>query len=501
MPRTTGTKAQRDEIRLALGEFGAGTDMIAAELQRRFGLRPREAFRQAHGWTQDQVAAKLGVRGSELAACTGARISDYERWPFGGRRPTVATLAALATIYETSASSLVDLDDLANMPPTDRIFLGKSLEARRPDVPEPPREIRHVRDQFQGIPLSQRVRLENETDLVIAVTERVQDFGSWSESSNVGPTTLEDIAASTRRIARDYLSEPPLAVYGRAGALADRVFWYLQTGHQPLEESRELYRWAGYLCSLLAWMAGDLGHPAAAESQIRTAWTCTEPASDPTLRAWVLSTMSKIYLWDQRYEEAASAAARGFEYQSQGTAAVMLACQEADAWAEIGASDSAKAALKKAEEARQGAGQDVVGGLFACNPLRQHNYSGSVQLRVGNPSGAIEHANAALLAARHETAPAYGTVAQVRIWAAAAHLASTTEKQSGSNGVEGAEEVLRPVLALPPEQRLDTVVRRLRSVGRILASSAPLQRSLPARRLYSDINSFCVGGSTPQLPA
>jgi hypothetical protein len=180
---------------------------------------------------------------------------------------------------------------------------------------------------------------------------------------------------------------------------------------------------------------------------------------------------------------------------------VMLACQEADAWAEIGARDPAKDALQKAEEARQGASQDVVGGLFACNPLRQHNYSGAVQLRIGNPSSAIEHANEALLAANHETAPAYGTVAQVRIWAAAAQLASAADQQASSNGIEGAAEFLKPVLALPPEQRLDTVVRRLRGVGRVIASSASLQRSLPAKKLYSEINSFCLDRSAPQLPA
>ncbi|MEU7905914.1 helix-turn-helix transcriptional regulator [Actinoplanes sp. NPDC049118] len=501
MSRTTGTKAERDDVRLALGGFGASVGVVAAELQRRFGLRPREAFRQAHDWTQDQAASKLNALGTELAAFTGARISDYERWPFGGRRPSVAVLSTLADVYETSTSSLVDLDDLANMPPGDRAVLGPSLKAHRPAAPGPAREVDHGRERPQGIPLSQRVRLENETDLVIAVTERVQDFGSWSESTNVGPTTLDDIAASTRRIARDYLSQPPLAVYGRAGALADRVFWLLQTGHQPLEQSRELYRWAGYLCSLLAWMAGDLGHPAAAESQIRIAWTCAEPAADPTLRAWVQSTMSKIYLWDQRYEEAASAAARGFEYAPQGTAAIMLACQEADAWAEIGAGDLAEAALRKAEEARQHASQDVVGGLFACNPLRQHNYAGAVQLRIGNSADAIDHANAALSAADSEAAPAYGTVAQVRIWAATAHLKSASDQLIGPNGVEGAAEILGPVLALPPEQRLDTVVRRLRGVGRLLGSNPSLRGSLPAKSLHSEISSFCLTGSTPQLPA
>jgi transcriptional regulator with XRE-family HTH domain/tetratricopeptide (TPR) repeat protein len=489
--RTTGTKAQRDNVREALCGYGAGSVAIAAELQRRFGLRPRDAFRQAHGWTQEQVAARLNADGSGAATFTGARVSDYERWPFGGRRPTLTALSALAKVFGTEASSLVDMDDLGAMPSADRSALTVTTDGRASGTVEPARSLPTVRDLSYALPLNRMGELD-ETDLVTAVTERTQAFGAWSESSNVGPVTLDDIAALTRRIARDYLTEPPLAVYSRAGLLADRVFRLLQTGRQQPDQTQELYTWAGYLCSLLAWMAGDLGHPAAAESQARTAWTCTEPAGDPTLRAWVLSTMSKIYLWDQRFEEAADAAARGVAERPLGSAAVMLACQEADAWAEIGAHEQAQAALTKAEQARQNAGPDSVGGLLACGVIRQHNYTGSVLLRIGQPADAIGHAEAALEEAKHDRNAAYGTTAQLRIWAAAAHL--------GASSVDGAAEVLQPVLALPAEQRLDTLIRRLRGVGRIITTDATIRTSVQGRELNAAITDFCASGGIRQLP-
>jgi len=203
--------------------------------------------------------------------------------------------------------------------------------------------------------------------------------------------------------------------------------------------------------------------------------------------------MSKIYLWDQRFEEAAAAAARGVAEGPAGSAAVMLARQEADAWAEIGAHQQARAALTKATQARQTADTDSVGGLFACGVIREHNYTGAVLLRVGQPADAIGHAEVALNEARRDQSAAYGTMAQLRIWAAAAHLSASS--------VDGAAEVLRPVLALPAEQRLDTLVRRLRDVGRLIVGDAAIRTSAPARELHAAITEFCASGSTRQLPA
>jgi transcriptional regulator with XRE-family HTH domain/tetratricopeptide (TPR) repeat protein len=498
--RTTGTKAERDGIRLTLGSLGASPAIIAAELQRRFGLRPREAFRQAQGWTQDQVAARLNAAGTGAATYTGARVSDYERWPFGGRRPSITVLRSLGRIYETDVSRLVDLDDLESMPESETRALVQSPEAH-----PPPAKLVHVErpgniiGQHPALDLS--TTMHSEMDLVMAVTERTQEFGSWSESSNVGPLTLADIAANTKRIAQDYLTDPPAVVYARAAQQADRVFRLLQTGRQHLDQTKELYRWAGYLCTLLAWMAGDLGQQAAAETQARTAWACTEPAADATLRAWVLSTMSKIYLWDQRFEDAADAAARGFAIAPKGTAAIMLACQEADAWAEIGAGDRATTALERVEEAHQQNERDEVGGLLHCGDLRKHNYTGSVLLRIGKPLDAIQRADAALQSAKADSFPAYGTLAQVRIWAATAHLQVAAKSEPGSPGIDGAAELLSPVLSIPVEKRLDTVVRRLREVSRFISSTPALDASRPGQQLRSDIIDFCTTGSIRQISA
>lgn len=200
MARTTGTKSQRDNVRQTLDGLGMDTAMVAVELQRRFGLRPRDAFRQAHGWTQEQVSSRLNAAGTGAATFTGARISDYERWPFGGRRPSLAVLAALAGLFGTDASCLVDMDDLAAIPDTDRAALA--LPPNRP-VPEPANQIllvRATREMRYDVPFNRMAELD-ETDLVIAMTERAQAFGAWSESSNLGSMTLADIADSTRRIA------------------------------------------------------------------------------------------------------------------------------------------------------------------------------------------------------------------------------------------------------------------------------------------------------------
>ena len=491
MPRTTGTKVERDEIRHAMTRLGATPAAVAVELQRRFGLRPREAYRQAHGWTQDAVAAQLNASSTGSAAYTGARISDYERWPVGGRRPTLPALMALATAFGTTPTALVDLDDLAAMPEAERALLLRSAPAASAETPySPPLAI----SGENGHNVRWNVGdLLDETELILAVTERTAEFGAWAESSNVGPMTLDDVAATTRRIATDYLTQSPVPIYARTGLLADRVFRLLQTGHQHPDQTRDLYTWAGYLCTLLAWMAGDLGHHAAAESQARTSWMCAEMVGDDTLRAWVLSTMSKVHLWDQRYEDAAAVAARGLAQAPNGTASVMLACQEADAWAEIGAAEPALEALGRAEDARQRAGSDAVGGLLACGEIRHHNYAGAVLLRIGQPVDAIRHADQALAAAAGDSTVAYGTISQIRIWAASAHIAA--------NSLDGAVEVLNPVLELPTEQRLDTVARRLREVDRLIGSNRTLRASPEARGLQAAIREFCTGSVSRQLPA
>ncbi|MGW7208420.1 XRE family transcriptional regulator [Streptomyces sp. NPDC054837] len=293
---------------------------------------------------------------------------------------------------------------------------------------------------------------------------------------------LEQLMAETRTLAMDYLTSDPVLLFGRTRTLRDRVFALLE-GHQYPRQSADLYLAAGYLCGLLAWMSSDLGQLHDADTQGRTAWLCAELAGHDDLRAWVLSTRSKVAFWDRRFREAINFARRGTAYRTRGTVAVMLACQEADAWSELGAQEEALEALARAEDARaKQTSEDDIGGIFACQPARQENYAAAVQLRVGHPADALRAADTALVLLNVQPVRAYGTEAQIHISQAAAHLAT--------GEVDGAREALAPVLALPPDQRLAPVAHRLGELCSGLGRSSAGRRS--AVGLRQAIEAFCV---------
>ena len=70
--RQKGFKAELDGLRERMRCLGFGYDEIAAEVSRRYRMRPREAYRLAWGWTLDQTAARFNER---------AAREDPVRWP------------------------------------------------------------------------------------------------------------------------------------------------------------------------------------------------------------------------------------------------------------------------------------------------------------------------------------------------------------------------------------------------------------------------------------
>ncbi|MEW2117665.1 XRE family transcriptional regulator [Streptomyces sp. NPDC005474] len=328
------------------------------------------------------------------------------------------------------------------------------------------------------------------TDLVRLAADESATWAQWAEATNVGDIALEQLMAEARALASDYLTSEPITLFVRTRALRDRVFALLE-GHQYPRQSTDLYVAAGYLCGLLAWMSSDLGQLRNADTQGRTAWLCAELAGHNDLRAWVLSTRSKVAFWDGRLREAIKFARHGATYRTTGSVAVLLACQEADAWSELGAQEEALAALALAEHARAAvSGGDEIGGIFACQPARQENYAAAVQLRIGRPADALRSADNALALLAVQPVRAYGTEAQIHISQAAAHL---------TNGeADGALEALAPVLALPPNHRLEPVTRRLNelcvSIGR------PYSSGTATVGLRQAVEEFCVD-SAPRHPA
>jgi transcriptional regulator with XRE-family HTH domain len=126
-------KAEIDAARERMRGLGFGCDQIAAELGRRYKLRPRKAYRIAYGWTQQEAAARLNARAAEQgsdpngqASLTGSHLCDHEQWPYGGRRPSMSLLMLMATVYGTNVANLLDLADHQHLPPGDRLILHHS---------------------------------------------------------------------------------------------------------------------------------------------------------------------------------------------------------------------------------------------------------------------------------------------------------------------------------------------------------------------------------------
>ncbi|MEU4229606.1 helix-turn-helix transcriptional regulator [Nonomuraea sp. NPDC026600] len=467
----SGSRAQREALREEMLARGCRHADIAAEMRARWQMRPREAWRHAYGWTLQQLADRVNVpaaSGPDGALATDASlVGKWEKWPQGGRRPTARALVLLAEVFGCEVDELLDLDDRRELPDVELRLIS------RPDsVAEPP--------AATTAEPAEQVLSASTAEFVHHAAAESATWAQWAEASNVGDIALEQLLSDTRALASSYLSGDPLTVFGAVRALRDRVFSLLE-GRQYPRQSTDLYAVAGYLCALLAWISSDLGQIRDADTQGRTAWLCAELSGSNDLRAWVLSTRSKIAFWDGRLREAIGFARRGASYQPQGTAGILLACQEADAWSTLGAGGEAREAIVRAADARgQVAGIDEVAGIFSCSDFRRSNYASAVLLRIGAPAEALRESEEALSSRQPQ---AYGTAAQVRIVQGFAHLALGEP--------DGAAQALRSVLALPPQRRLDTLTRRVRELAVALARS-PLADSGPGRSLQAEIEAWSL---------
>ncbi|WP_274912522.1 XRE family transcriptional regulator [Streptomyces sp. WZ-12] len=455
------SKNRRDALRRELCALGAAPRDIAGEMRSQFGFRPREAWRHALGLTLQQAADAVNALGAqrpgEAVAADASLMGKWERWPASSsRRPTPPTLLLISAVYCCEVDELLDLQDRTAMPPHELRLL------QRPPSSAPP----------VAAPVE---------DLVHQVAEESADWALQLEASNVGDLTVEQLQASTRALARDYLSpSAPVATLNRARRLRDRAFHLLE-GHQPPRQAIQLYAVAGYVCTLLAWISSDLGQLQGADTHARTAWMCATMAGDDELRAWVLSTRSKIAYWSGHPHTAIQHAQHGLSYAPHGTAATLLSCQEADAWAELGAASEAQAAMARATAARDRPtpGHDEVGGLLSCPDVRRANYAAGVHLRTGHARTALHEAQAALAQPPH----AYGTTAQLHVSTASARLALGEP--------DAALEALHPVLDLSPEHRMAPVTNRLRELAET-TSRTPWRTANPA------VN--CLARSVPSAP-
>lgn len=462
-----GARAQVDELRVSMTLLGADVETVAAEIARRFGHRPRAAWRLAHGWDQPEAAARYNAlvqgRGEEHRGhdtLTPSRVSECERWPQSTRRPSPYMLATLAALYGTSVARLLDLDDLAAMTPAERAVLIPPGEpaARGGTVGDlglaPPR--RTVRSETQS-------SLEA---LLSAAAEESTQAALTAATSNVLPSTLDGLRQRVSALVSDAEHVPPASTVGRAIRIRDDTLT-LMAGRQLPDQARDLHMVAAEACAMLGWMSGDLAQHYAATGQVAAAWTFAEIAGDPGTAAAVRAAQAKVAYWAGDVAASARYAAAGLrEVGGQpSTVGVLLASMLARAAARLGDEDAARAALRTAQSERDRVGE-LPGGLMSCGLVGQACFSAGALLTLGDSAGALAEVDTAEQAYRVATAPQtggptwgpYRSMSMARVTGVAAHL---TE-----GNLDGAGAQMHQLTALPTDRRVATFGQRL---GRAVA--------------------------------
>jgi hypothetical protein len=121
---------------------GLDRRQIATEFSRLYKLRPRAAWRESYGWSQQEAADNIneyrgaaGLDASGISGMTAAHLCEYESWPgYGdlptGRRPNPHVLAVLAKIYDCQVSELIDLADRRHLPKSELLILDTYTRPR-----------------------------------------------------------------------------------------------------------------------------------------------------------------------------------------------------------------------------------------------------------------------------------------------------------------------------------------------------------------------------------
>ncbi|MEV6602784.1 hypothetical protein [Kutzneria sp. NPDC051319] len=502
-PGKTGGKAERDELRTAMLAHGSSVEEVAEEFRARWQFTPLAAYRYAAGLTQLQAAARYNeALGDDGARVDASLISKLEQWPVarGAKTPTAYNLAVLAVVYGTAPQRLVGRADIDKLPRRDQLVLhtthetaattnsadepvvlppgatGNAHLARRPSTDETNVSRPRWRSTGQVSALSD-VRDEGALDhLVQAAAEQSRDFAVWTESSEVGRTTMDMYRSQLGELSGLFLREPAAVLFPRLVELRTTMLGHLYA-HQRLHRSRDLYALTGMACVVLAHASHVLGDRSSGITHAQLAQLCAQEADHVELQAWALGTQALLAEAANRPLEALRHLRDASEELARsrvpGTAAVRLASYEARLAARVGQHERARAALATAEHHRERVGTtyevadlDDIGGILSFPDAKQEFFAAESNLLLGHYDSAERDALAAIdsYTGGPPERSSYGDLALARIDVAAARLAT--------NDLDGTREALQPVLTLPANLRIEP----LRSPLSTLASALTQHR-------------------------
>lgn len=388
-------------------------------------------------------ALRLTVR--SFAEDLGVSPRTVTKWETIGssRKPRPEMQAALDTMLERASES-------------ERARFHETI-ANGTDSQPPPE-----RGQPASLPVapSPNIRAASAADAVGASASSAAGFALWWESVSSGPVSLDLMLSELRRLAGDYLDQPPEPVVLGLRDLRDGLFDLLRRPQAP-SHARDLHLLSGFANVLLGWFSSDLGQLGAADTHTQVAALFAETSGSAELGAWVQAVRSKTAFWSGDLPLAARHALVGLATAPATTVQVLLAAQAADAWSVLGAADEADEALGQLLTVREAtAVSDTVGGLLSCSPAREANYLSGIYQQLGRLPEAIQVADDALALSRRQQVRSYATEAQIQL--------NRVDIFLDQGDLEAAREAFGVLLQLPSDRRLHTLTRRVGQLGEVL---------------------------------
>ncbi|WP_157430955.1 helix-turn-helix transcriptional regulator [Actinomadura macra] len=436
--------------------------MIKDEMMRRWGLRPRRAWRFAHGWSQSALAARYNARYAEpdRAPMSDGRIAAYEKWPQDQReRPSLQVLVRLAELFDTTVDQVIDGEDLAHMPETDQ----RALRDIRNTAPAPS-------STAAPIPPDSAYRGWREADIpsdpgsqhrvVAMAAHEGSEHAEQAERRDIGDATLAQMRADVERLSHDYMTGEPFPVFQEMTRLRHRIWAALDRRLWPRDQT-ELYFLLGVLHVLMAAAAHGLGNRQAAEELIRAGWAYATGIDHRPLMAHLRLELANIVFWT-RPRNSRDLARSGLSYLSEGQTAAQLHLRHGRAAARLGDADTARQAITAAHQAASQPHHDDVldiGGEFGLSTATRHFLAGSIMLELPNAHHEAIH-ELSQAADLYTTGPARGEDHYDGYIACNGVALATALLRNGH--LDAATDTLQPILNLPPNRRIQALLQRLR---------------------------------------
>jgi tetratricopeptide (TPR) repeat protein len=548
----TSLRAEKRALREKMRAMGLGYREIAAEMARRYRLRPRAAWREAYGWSLKDAAARINAHSGEvgldpggIAAMTAAHLCEHENWPGhgpepSGRRPTPYLLALLAAVYGCAVTDLIDLDDREHLPPADLLILdtyshtwdsaSRQAAAGTPSQPasSPPaaRAAGEAPGAIAGLPAIPVLDTTQYRDATVSLaslhvayrwSQEPAPGGSWigrevemaahdasdhaerAEQRDIGDATLEQLRSDVIRLSREYMTGEPFQLLQEMRRVRHRMYTALDRRLWPRDET-DLYLLVGCINCLMASAADDLGYPHASEELIRAAWAYAVAIDHQPLMAKLRLDLATVAYWRGRPRQARDLAESGLRYLAGGPNGAQLHLKYGRAAARLGDIGSARRAVDEACDARERRNDDdllQLGGEFGFSRASQHYLAGSTLLEI---TGAERDATTELERATelYAAGPAEGEDHSFQLRVLAHIELALARLRAGE--LDGARPALGPVLTLPPAMRIDPLPQRLETLRAELARSHSSPQASDLDQEIEEFSRDTIVGALSALP-